>query len=144
MKNKRCENGSKIKNLREMEIGPHQDVIGIHVAAHERISYLELKVIEKTPNFSELLEKHDFTMSVIGLGGDMDALQLVADMCGRKAKDVKPGDLAVVFRRLPLVEEQESSLLKPRDIADKFEAAVSVFIAERDKVKVPKSVPVAA
>ncbi len=121
-----------------MEIGLHQDVIGIRVAAHESLSYDDLSCVAKTADFAALLKKNEFSVSIIGREANFDTLQAIADMCNMKAREVKPGDLGVIFRRLPLIEADEAAFLSLRDIADKFVAAVDVYVAERDKAKISK------
>lgn len=126
-----------------MKIGSHQNMIGVHFTPQDNLKYVELKAILKGDDFKAILSKHDFKGNVVSLMG-IDACSACADLLDFKPEEVKLGDLVVLFRRLPHIQEKEAELMTPRDIADKFLVAARLFVAERDKDKVEKPEKAAA
>lgn len=110
-----------------MKIGPNQDVIAVQVKSYEKIVYEELKYVLHSDEFNKLLRENDFQASITGRDGNLDSLSLTADLCGLSQDEMKPGDLTVIFRRLPLVQDEEAAFLSIRDIADKFVLAVGKY-----------------
>lgn len=110
-----------------MKIGPSQDIIAVQVKSFEKITYEELKYVLRSDELDRLLRENDFEASITGRDGNFDSLSLAADLCGVPQDEMKPGDLTVLFRRLPLVQDEEASFLSARDIADKFVLAVGVY-----------------
>lgn len=125
-----------------MNIGTHQDIIGIQVVPSDKLSYDELKRILESDELQIVLEQNDFKTIISGRDYSIDALSLSAEVCDFSHTAMKFGDLTVIFRRLPLIEDQESELMTPRDIADKFVLAVEAYKKERDKVKEKEKVSV--
>lgn len=126
-----------------MRIGEPQDVIGIHVTPSDRLSRTELEEVLDGADVQTLLQANEFVEGILE-GRSSDDCRTIADICNVTMNEVVLGDLGVFFRRLPLTSDDESLFISPRDMADKFLTAVTMFVTSRDAPKPERSEQAAA